>query len=282
MFRCCARLEKSMGYKGVLFRILTLTIQAVFRFLNNRDRARGAMLLTKEITPIMDVDTKYGEIHFLCNDKMPIARAESFHTKEPGTLEWIDGFDDDSILWDIGANVGLYSLYAALKPNVQVVAFEPAGITFYLLVRNIEINKKDQDIYPLCIALSDVTEFGSLNMPNTQIGKTGHQFNSLVDVHGNTFESVFRQATISYTIDDILLNFSIPFPNYIKIDVDGFENKILKGGENTLADERLRSISMEMMPDVKHNKNDEMLSIMQSAGFKLNRVADNINYIFSR
>ena len=98
----------------------------------------------------------------------------------------------------------------------------------------------------------------------------------------NTFESVFRQATISYTIDDILLNFSIPFPNYIKIDVDGFENKILKGGENTLADERLRSISMEMMPDVKHNKNDEMLSIMQSAGFKLNRVADNINYIFSR
>ena len=271
-----------IGFKGVIFKILTLIIQTGFRFLNNRDRIRGTMLLAKDITPVMDVDTKYGKIHFLCNDTMPIARAKSFHTKEPGTLAWIDGFDEDSILWDIGANVGLYSLYAALKPNVQVVAFEPAGITFYLLVRNIEINKKDQDIYPLCIALSDVTEFGSLNMPNTQIGKTGHQFNSLVDVHGNTFESVFRQATISYTIDDILLNFSIPFPNYIKIDVDGFENKILKGGGNTLADERLRSILMEMMSDVKHNKNDEMLSIMQSAGFKLKRVADNINYIFSR
>ena len=46
-------------------------------------------------------------------------RAQTLSTKEPETLEWIDDFPNYAILWDIGANIGLYSLYAAKKRIVK-------------------------------------------------------------------------------------------------------------------------------------------------------------------
>ena len=44
-------------------------------------------------------------------------RVNTFYSKEPETLKWIDNFNEDKniIFWDIGANIGLYSIYAALK-----------------------------------------------------------------------------------------------------------------------------------------------------------------------
>ena len=42
-------------------------------------------------------------------------RAETLFTKEPDMIDWIDSFPEDFVLWDIGANVGIYSIYAGLK-----------------------------------------------------------------------------------------------------------------------------------------------------------------------
>jgi hypothetical protein len=53
-------------------------------------------------------------------------RAKTFSTKEPETLEWIDSIQKDSILWDVRANIGLYSIYAAKRQNCSVWAFEPS------------------------------------------------------------------------------------------------------------------------------------------------------------
>jgi hypothetical protein len=41
-------------------------------------------------------------------------RVRTFASKEPETLNWIDQFKDESIFWDVGANIGLYSIYSAL------------------------------------------------------------------------------------------------------------------------------------------------------------------------
>ncbi len=53
-------------------------------------------------------------------------RYETFSSKEPETLEWINHLPSGAILWDIGANVGLYSIYAAKKRECKVWAFEPS------------------------------------------------------------------------------------------------------------------------------------------------------------
>src|SRR5262249_26099107 len=79
-----------------------------------------------------------------------IFRAESLLTKEADTIRWIDGFNNNAIFWDIGANVGVYSLYAAVKARATVLAFEPAAPNFYSLTRNVHLNCLDQRVHPYC------------------------------------------------------------------------------------------------------------------------------------
>ena len=76
-------------------------------------------------------------------NKLSRYRAETFSSKEPETLVWIDDFPPNSVLWDVGANIGLYSIYAAKRPDIQVVAFEPSIFNLEFLARNVEINRLD-------------------------------------------------------------------------------------------------------------------------------------------
>lgn len=69
--------------------------------------------LSEDIIPVVSQKTDFGEIQFFCPGTLPIYRAQTLLTKEPDTIEWIDTFQKDDVLWDIGANVGVYSLYAA-------------------------------------------------------------------------------------------------------------------------------------------------------------------------
>ena len=69
--------------------------------------------------------------------------------KEPETIEWIDSFDQSKkiIFWDIGANIGIYSVYAATKfNNIEVVSFEPSTSNLRVLSRNISINNLQSKI----------------------------------------------------------------------------------------------------------------------------------------
>ena len=57
-------------------------------------------------------------IEFFCPSLRTHSRVYSIFTKEPETLDWIDNFrpyNNEIIFWDIGANIGLYSIYASVK-----------------------------------------------------------------------------------------------------------------------------------------------------------------------
>ena len=58
-------------------------------------------------------------------------RYKTFSSKEPDTLDWIDTFSDGSIFWDIGANIGLYSIYAGKTiKDIKIYSFEPSYFKF--------------------------------------------------------------------------------------------------------------------------------------------------------
>ena len=60
----------------------------------------------------------------------------------------------------------------------------------------------------------------------------------------------------------------ISSPDYIKIDVDGIEHLILKGGQKALKDDKLKSILVEVNENYK-NQYDEILKIMSESNLKL-------------
>ena len=84
------------------------------------------------------------EINFFVPNHLIDFRINTYFTKEPETLAWIDSFNSSEkiIFWDIGANIGLYSIYNAIKnKNSQTISFEPSSSNLRVLSRNISINK---------------------------------------------------------------------------------------------------------------------------------------------
>ena len=99
----------SMSLKQKLFKPSIRFIKAGLR-ITGATGAKLSAALSEELIPTAPVETKYGTIHFFCPGRIPLFRAETFKTKEPETIEWIDSFKKNSVFWDIGANVGIYSL----------------------------------------------------------------------------------------------------------------------------------------------------------------------------
>jgi FkbM family methyltransferase len=161
-------------------------------------------------------------------------RAETFSTKEPETLEWIESIPNDSVLWDIGANVGLYSIYAAKAKNCRVFSFEPSVFNLELLARNIFLNKLQHLITIVPVALSSQLSENLFRMSTTQWGGALSTFGENIDQDGNEFREVFEYKTVGLTMEQAAGLLKIPLPKYIKMDVDGIEHFILQGGGEIL------------------------------------------------
>ena len=213
-------------------------------------RSRSALIsaqVAEELTPIISQKTEFGTISFFSPGKTPEYRARTLLTKEPETIEWINSFSDSDVLWDIGANVGVYSLYAALR-KLTVVSFEPSAGNYYLLSRNIEINRMDDRVSAICIAFNDTTRLDAFYMVHTNLGGAGNSFGEAIDWQGRPYTASLKQAMIGFSIDDFVRQFNPPFPNHIKIDVDGNEGRIIKGAKSTLSDTRVKSVLVELNP----------------------------------
>ena len=183
-------------------------------------------------------------LKFIAPNYLADWRAQTFATKEPETLDWIDSMPDECILWDIGASVGIYSLYAAQSKDAKVFAFEPSIFNLELLARNISHNKLHEKICIVPIALSNKTNFNTMHMTSTDMGSALSTFGEVFGWDGEEIDHNFSFNTIGITMDDAVLHLKIPFPNYIKIDVDGLEHLILLGGQKVL--EQVEGVLIEV------------------------------------
>lgn len=127
---------------------------------------------------------------------------------------------------DIGANVGLYSLYAKHLPNSQFYSYEPYKFTYDLLNDNIKLNNIT-NIKTYNIGLSDKKGKTILNVCLPGDGANTMGANPL------RFTDPFPIEVETDTLDNIFYNNNIKV-DFIKIDTEGWEYHILKGGEKTI------------------------------------------------
>ena len=214
------------------------------------------------------------QILFEANSDLEEYRVDSLLEKEPETIAWIDSWDHDksSVFFDIGANIGIYSLYAAYKhPKLMVFAFEPVQENYFALVKNINLN--NMDIYPMNLAISDEIGITDLFLSDLRIGNSGAQIGEAKNEAGEPFLPKKTEKIICISIDALIDSYKMPTPNYVKIDVDGLEPKILEGMSNTLKDESLKSILVE-------SNNEDQFKIFSknllSHGFEIDKVIESL------
>lgn len=259
-------------------------------YLGKRFRVESA----EKLIVIDKVQSKYGLVKYFCLGWLPLWRSKTLFTKEPETIEWIDSMNKNDILWDIGANVGIYSIYAG-KKGMQVFAFEPSALNTLMLSKNIEINNLKDNIFLFPVAVSDKNEFGYLNMTSTDLGGALNQFDKVdVDVVGEgDYEEkvVFKQGMFSYSIDELIEKYKFEIPNYIKLDVDSIEDKIIYGADNTLSNEKLKGLLVEL--DETEKRTEKLIVFLKERGLGLKakrhgemigdgKFKNQFNYIFER
>jgi FkbM family methyltransferase len=184
-------------------------------------------------------------------------RVETIRTKEPCTLEWIAGFRPGGVLIDCGANVGMYSIWAAATRRVHVRAFEPEAQNYMLLNANIFQNKLAHLIAAYPLALSNVTELSTLYMSDMRAGGSCHAVGEALDYKHEKLAHVFEQGCMTTTLDELFFvsgATGIPCFNYVKIDVDGFEPKVIEGARKSLTWGCVASLLIE----VNQNLDDHM------------------------
>jgi FkbM family methyltransferase len=236
------------------------------------------------------------EIKFFVPNQLLEWRVDTYFSKEPETLEWIDSFQEKEnlIFWDIGANIGLYSIYNSLKnPKSTTIAFEPSSSNLRVLTRNISINNLEKNIKVVPIPLTNKENiFQEMNEGHFIEGGALNSFGEKFDFEGKEFKPTMKYNLLGTTMNYFIENSILDIPDYVKIDVDGIEHLILQGGDKFLNNEKVKSLSIEINENFKEQY-DKVLNLMEKFNFKIvhkknndslfsegSRIINTYNYIF--
>ena len=229
----------------------------------------------KSIVTIKYTSTRTGyidEIKFgVRSNKEYSWRAKLSYTEEKTTMYWIDNIiKQNDVVFDIGANVGAYSLLIGKRikdssGSGNVYAIEPESQNFESLNYNIRINNLAKQILAIPLAVTNKLKFDSFYLSSNIPGSATHGFGK-PESEGVEFDPTHVQGMLGISLDEFVRFSSVRFPNHIKIDVDGLEMKIVKNMRDILSDHRLKSIIVEVKDSLS---NGEIESIILNHNFEI-------------
>ena len=205
----------------------------------------------------------------------------SCHAQEDSIKDYIKSLSKDSIFYDLGANLGWFSLYAA-SLGLETHAFEIDKDNFRGLRENTEsFGLSNHYIYNIGIA--DTNRKVNLRKINCNIG----EHHKTIDIENFSADNKivsynFVEEVEVDSIDNIIKNKKIPYPNAMKVDIDGSEYAFLLGAKETL--KYVNSMVIELF--VKSQYHNNIVKILKENGFKekaklkIPKESDLFNFIF--
>lgn len=198
---------------------------------------------------------------------IPYNRGETLLSKEPEIIAFIEDYvKDNDIYYDIGANIGVFSMFSALKKNANVFAFEPESSNYFMLNKNISLNDLQEKVFAFNIAINNLDEFSLLNLKENIIpGKSGNNFKEELNEDHENFTPHFKQGVFGMSLDNFVYKYNNPCPNHIKIDVDGNEYKVINGMKRVLNDSNLKTLAIEI--NTRTKRDADLLKIIKDYNF---------------
>ncbi len=218
----------------------------------------------------------YGKFRINGSNTIARWRCQTFHEKEPTTLEWIQRLTKHSWLIDIGANIGIYTIPASLFHVGRVIALEPEPRNYAELLENLDINLiDDEKVIALPLAIS--TEFSDqstkLFLSEEKAGSSCHQLGKNQDHMLKRIQFNRKSRSVySISLEQLICDSCVPndVPLHIKVDVDGIENDVCQSLFSSSLIHRLSSIQIELNKDIE--KHFELISKLELAGFFYSKV----------
>lgn len=228
------------------------------------------LLLADTFKTIRHVSTsqKVIELRLLTPNSINLYRATTFSSKEPETLNWIDEFGGkEAIFFDVGANVGLYSLYYAKQFSEKVYAFECSIFNLKILGINAYTNGLSDLITIMPMPLTSQIVHSCFNLSTIVEGGALSTFGEVFGHDGQPLDVNFRFKTIGVPLDLLFTSGIIQDqPSLLKIDVDGIEHLILSGATQILKNPKLQSVLVEV-DDNFDKLSTQVSKILISSGF---------------
>jgi FkbM family methyltransferase len=179
------------------------------------------------VSPITGASFK--TFDFVQDTKLEQWRAATALTKEPGTIAWLDELQPGDVFYDIGANIGIYTIYAAEKvgPTGHVYAVEPHLANAVSLLKNIAVNGYQDRVTVVTAPMSNWQGAVEFYYRDLTAGASGSQVWRARGEDGQAFSPVAKELKVATTLNS--LRTVARHPTAIKIDVDGHEAQILNG-----------------------------------------------------
>ena len=187
---------------------------------------------------------------------LPLHRAVS----QPGT-----------VVYDIGAATGAYAVALAKVASIaHVIAFEPLADSYATLV---ERTRAARTVRCVRIALGDEEARLALNR---SAWRDTSSFLQVSEVTRSEFPLAARLDGLDEVraarLDDVVREFELPPPDVVKIDVQGFEDRVIRGGEKTIQGARVCVVEVSLVPLYEGSPLlDDIYDSMRQLGFRLTR-----------
>jgi FkbM family methyltransferase len=245
--------NSQQGYKPpvsvVLMRILAKTILKVLRI---HGRSRWSNEFIQVIDPSITVEVPGFEsisdeprIWFRTGHGRLFWRATKTPSLDLDTNNWIAKFVESDVFYDVGANIGLYSIMATKFMKVRTYALEIDLMNARMLYENISMNGCEEKIMVLPIGLDNKSSEEILYLKSMSYGDALH---NLREPNKMVRSPILSQMKVPvFKLDDLIKVLGLPSPTKLKIDVDGVDLAVLEGSSNALT--TVTSLIIEYMPN---------------------------------
>lgn len=199
---------------------------------------------------MVQLDWPHALLRILATSPIDLQMRAPCCAKEPEMAAWLQDVRAEDVLYDVGANVGAYSLIAASQ-GAQVYAFEPVAVNYLAANRNVLINGLGQKVTVLPFALGEGR--GLLRFESEAEGQSGT----------NARVGPLGQWAPTLTMDSVVTAFVLEPPTLLKVDVEGMELRVLEGAKALLP-----GVRGAMIECVEKNE-AEVIACVSRAGLHL-------------
>lgn len=230
-------------------------------------RLRGEKLDVISLLDVVEVEQDGVRYKFVCSTDKEVRRAHKMFAKEPGTIAWLSqSLRPDDVFYDIGANIGLYTLFAArrLGPSGLVYSFEPHLPNAASLLSNVEANGLTDRVQIIAIPLSGKDGFDQFHYFSVMHATSSSQFGA-ADLNGAPFQPVASEIKYGCRLQTLVASGGLRRPTLMKIDVDGREPDLIEGMEDLL---RSPEAPREVQVELERLTADRVTAQMENCGFR--------------